>query len=533
MATEVSNGRTYANGNGSGNGHGNGNGNGYGNGNGGSDFNVNEQIREILHVLFKRWRLAAILFLAVALPGLALTALRPRSYVASAKVLITTQRSDLSLQPTDLNHLVDTRLNESVVNSEVHIISSRELLESVAHDLLLGNQAVARVSSNASSNIGYGNTIDKSMGRKVGLKVLELGRTVSVTPIKNSNVIEVDYRSADPKRAAMVVNRVIDEYLAYHAQVHGTKGLTRFYVDQRHALEQNMRDAERALEEFASREGIADPKEEMVANVRAVADMEASLRQATAQISGTEEKMRSIEQQVAEQPTVIKRQQYIEVNPVVTALTSQLVERQIDRIGLLRKYTDEDRLVRDNAAEINVLQSRLQKEQRDHPTVNGLEVMSPNPLREERTRQMLDLESNLRELRARRAVLEENLNTANRRLVQLRTKSLEYNRLDQDVQSWRTTYELYVKREEEARVSEAMDQEKMVNVEVVQRPALPLPRSDRRQSSALLVLISGFIVSLGGAFGVEYFNRSFTSERDVERYLGLPLLGTVAETPKA
>ena len=47
---------------------------------------------------------------------------------------------------------------------------------------------------------------------------------------------------------------------------------------------------------------------------------------------------------------------------------------------------------------------------------------------------------------------------------------------------------------------------------------------------SLLAIISGLAVSLGGAFGLEYLNRTLRFERDVERYLGLPVLGTVAET---
>jgi hypothetical protein len=67
--------------------HGNGNGGGNGNGNGGNynaaypagsagAASTNDQIRDILHVVFKRRRLIAVLFLAVALPGVLASVLR-------------------------------------------------------------------------------------------------------------------------------------------------------------------------------------------------------------------------------------------------------------------------------------------------------------------------------------------------------------------------------------------------------------------------------------------------------------------------
>jgi uncharacterized protein involved in exopolysaccharide biosynthesis len=162
--------------------------------------------------------------------------------------------------------------------------------------------------------------------------------------------------------------------------------------------------------------------------------------------------------------------------------------------------------------------------------VAGRQIVRANPVREARLQALLKLESDLSEFRARRAAMEEQLNASSRHLVQLRAKSLEYDRLLWEVKNWRDTQELYRRREEEARVSEAMDKERMVNVEVVQKPGLTLPRAETQQRSALLALLSGLIVAVGGAFGVEYFNRTLKSERDVERQLGLPMLASLSDS---
>jgi len=66
-------------------------------------------------------------------------------------------------------------------------------------------------------------------------------------------------------------------------------------------------------------------------------------------------------------------------------------------------------------------------------------------------------------------------------------------------------------------------------VAVVQRPGLPLQRSDNPKIPLVLALVSGLAVSFGGAYGIEYLKRTLRFERDVERYLGLPVLGTVAD----
>ncbi|HXQ23070.1 MAG TPA: Wzz/FepE/Etk N-terminal domain-containing protein, partial [Candidatus Acidoferrales bacterium] len=216
------------------------NGNGGGNGPGsypswaGGTQNANEQIGEILHVFFKRKRFIAAVFLAIAVPGLIATLARKPSYVATAKVMISTQRSDPTIQASDLTKLETVQLNESLVNSEVHVISSRDLLERIVRDLATGGDG------NAPPHL-------ESKGELFGDQVLSLGQNLSVTPVKASNVIQIDYKASDPAYAARVVNRVVDQYLYYHGSIHGDKGLPRFYDEQFRIAEQRLHKAEDAL----------------------------------------------------------------------------------------------------------------------------------------------------------------------------------------------------------------------------------------------------------------------------------------------
>ena len=48
-----------------------------------------------------------------------------------------------------------------------------------------------------------------------------------------------------------------------------------------------------------------------------------------------------------------------------------------------------------------------------------------------------------------------------------------------------------------------MNQRRLVNVAVVERPGLPLERTDDTKVPLMLAIISGLAVSLGGAFGIE------------------------------
>ena len=115
----------------------------------------------------------------------------------------------------------------------------------------------------------------------------------------------------------------------------------------------------------------------------------------------------------------------------------------------------------------------------------------------------------------------------------LKQRALEFDRLDQEVQRQRAAVDLYRASASRKRASRTRwTSASWSTSPVVERPGLPLERTDDSKVPLMLAIISGLAVSLGGAFGLEYLNRTLRFERDVERYLGLPVLGTVAEAKK-
>ena len=151
----------------------NGNGNGSASSFGGltGASNAGEQIRDIVHVLFKRKRLIGTLFLAVCLPGLLITAMQKPSWLATAKVMISKERNDPTLQPTDLTKVDPIQLNEALVNSEVQVLGSRDLMARVVRVLAMASD---------------GNRPPHLEGKVTpfGSQVLSLAQNLTITPIK-------------------------------------------------------------------------------------------------------------------------------------------------------------------------------------------------------------------------------------------------------------------------------------------------------------------------------------------------------------
>jgi uncharacterized protein involved in exopolysaccharide biosynthesis len=107
-------------------------------------------------------------------------------------------------------------------------------------------------------------------------------------------------------------------------------------------------------------------------------------------------------------------------------------------------------------------------------------------------------------------------------------KSYEYDRLQQIVTTKKEALALYQKRAEEARISDAMDEQKFGNVVILDKASLPLPRVGF--STSLWVLLIAFFataISIGAAFIMNYFDPAVQDEAYVEEEFGLPVLATI------
>ena len=97
-----------------------------------------------------------------------------------------------------------------------------------------------------------------------------------------------------------------------------------------------------------------------------------------------------------------------------------------------------------------------------------------------------------------------------------------------EVNAKKENLDLYKKRAEEARISDAMDERKFSSAYILERASLPVRRSDRSAFILMMVAIIGAMgVAVAAAFGLEYLNKTLRNEDDIEEQIGLPVLATI------
>ena len=108
------------------------------------------------------------------------------------------------------------------------------------------------------------------------------------------------------------------------------------------------------------------------------------------------------------------------------------------------------------------------------------------------------------------------------------TKFYECLRRSAEAKTAEENYLLYSHKQEEARVSDALDQQRIVNVSVAQPPsAPPFPARPRWAVNLGLGLLFAVLASIALALTADFMDRSFRTPDEVEIFLDVPVLAAL------
>jgi uncharacterized protein involved in exopolysaccharide biosynthesis len=116
------------------------------------------------------------------------------------------------------------------------------------------------------------------------------------------------------------------------------------------------------------------------------------------------------------------------------------------------------------------------------------------------------------------------------RVREIARHAVDKEQLVREVKANEDAYLLYRRKAEEARISEAMDQEKMVNISIADTAyPTPKPLNTRKDLSYLFAVAVGLVAGVGGVFCREFFDQSIKSAEAVESHLSLPVVASIPE----
>jgi len=459
-----------------------------------AEFNTNDRAENILSprglwgVLARRKSLAAGTFLVLLAAAATLILTLPEQYEASLQLMVKRARAD---KPVDVDRgqaaVVSSDVTAGEIASEIELFRNRASLEDTV------------VSCGLVNEIG-----NPPAGRRarIALAVRELDRNLAVYRIENTNLIAARYTHRDPQRAAGVLRRLADNYLAKHLEVHRNRDTSEFFRAQAADYEKQLTQAQKALASFRARHRISLLADEKQATLRRQSELERTLQETNSQIQDARERIARLRAQLDKLPETIETSSRQARNEaLVERLKTTLLELENKRTELLTKYDAGYRLVRE--VEQQIRDTRKMLDQATQAQVVD-RTRALNPLRQKIEGSLLETETELSGLGAKRDATARDLERVRTELAKLDRLTAEHDNLTRNVKLAEDNYVLYKRKLAESRMEDAMDRQRILNVSVVQDVEPPaVPTEQHRALLLILGAIMACFATLAVAFTAE------------------------------
>lgn len=470
-------------------------------------------LRELAATLFRHSRLMAASFSCVLLTIVLYGLLSPR-YEAHLKILLRRGRSDpvVSPQPAIPVDFARAEISEEELNSEVELLRDQDLLKPVVEETGLVRTAVA----------------EARHPEEVEQAVRKLARRLEVEPLKKSNLIQISYRSRDSAQAALVLSSLSAAYVRKHLKLQRPSGELPFFEQQAAEYARRLRQSEDQLVHFTQAHGVSSAALERDIALQRLGEAEAGRRQISQERTETEQRVSALRQQLASFPSRSVTHKSWTDNPLLLqTLKARLLDLQLKRAELLTRFEPTYRLVREAEREIE-------------ETRQSIAAEALTPVREETTDKdsnyewaRLELEkSQVQEesLRARETAADSQIASLRALAQQRQSESVAQQDLVRAAKAEEDTYLLYLRKREEARIGDALDERRILNVAIVEPPVAPaLP-----VHSLTFFLLLGFglasACSIGLAFAADYLDPTIRTPDEALGLLEVPVLACLPES---
>ena len=473
-------------------------------------------LRQYLRIA-QRWKWV-ILAAAVAgvLLGLIITLLMTPQYTASSTIEIS-RESD---QVTNFQGIErDVELgDQEFYQTQYGLLKARALAARVANDLRLVDDpaffALFDAAENENEAFRLVNGRYTAQGRPVRQRAAEeiLLENVSIDPTRLSRLVTVSFTSADPQFSARVADAWVENFIESNlerkvqATAYGREVLQRQLAEYKDRLDES----QRQLVAYASNQqiinlpaqsggdGTTTQERSIVADD--LASLNAALNEATADRIAAEARARR--------------------SGGAGASSEALSNNAINNLRQRRAEL---------AAEYQQLMVRFEP---GYPAAQAIQSQIDQldrSIAREESRVANSVQAEYQQALQREQALRERVSSLKQDFLDLRRRSIQYNIFQQEVDTNRALYDGLLQRFKEIGVAGGVG---VNNIAIVDTAEVPeRPSSPRLLLNLAISLIAGLGIGILAALGLEQLDEAIADPSEVERRLGLPLLGSVPRVP--
>ena len=301
-----------------------------------------------------------------------------------------------------------------------------------------------------------------------------------------------------------------------------------FIEEQLQLVEEQLREAELALQIYREEQRVLDPVQESRLVLERITQLESQYAATQLAYEETLRRLDEVRTRLeAEDPTLVSSTT-ISNNPMVTTYRSALFQLETELAGLLNQYSEQHPQVQTVRAKIAEVERQLSNEVE---RIVSNETRTFNPIYQSLLGELTSLETDSVLFESRLSALENQIMKMNERLEELPEKELQLARLIRDQSVAEQIYLLLRNRYEEVRITEAMQTADVMVIDPSVTPRRPI--KPRVSLNVAIAAFLGLFVGVGLAFVLEFLDTSIKSVEEAEAYLDLPVMGRIpSQEPK-
>jgi len=468
-------------------------------------------LNDIYFVLFRhKWK---IIFLSAAgiATGVVYYLVNPPPFESEAELLVRYVLDSRSPNPSSSNtrETAPTDLGESIINSEIKILTSFDIAQQVAKTI--GPEKILARMGGGSDPIHAANVIKNNL---------------FVQAPDKSSVIDIIFRNPDPAIVQPVLQEIISAYLDKHLEVHQSVGKSDdFLTEETTRLSSEISQTENELRTVKKNAGIVSIETAEKSYSEQIARIREELLQAQADLAEHQVVLKSGTADAA--PGIAASSDSQEEYQTICAHLDFLKRRQTDYLTQ-QGYTEENKLVKEvrgQIAETEKLKTNLEEK---YPSLAGSYIPSSNL-----SAQQLSSGGGMEGLvspQLKISVLKQELNQLQAEAANVDDAESKISDLQRKKSVQEGNYQYFSTSLEQARIDETLGAGRVDNINSIQAPSPPFKDRSKKLKSMLMIIVGGILGGVAWAFLIEfYFDTSVKRSIEVESKLKLPLFLSIPD----
>ncbi|HEX3862268.1 MAG TPA: Wzz/FepE/Etk N-terminal domain-containing protein [Stellaceae bacterium] len=466
--------------------------------------------REVLSILFKERRKLIGVFLGLTLLVIGFSYTMTPYYEASSRLLVKSGREfQVRSDPNQPVVSVPSNTKQEVVNSEIQILTSRDLVVAV----------IKQVGADRLYP-GSGGWFGSDAGA-MDVALRKFYADFKVSPVELADVIEVTYRNPNHDVAVQALNALIELYQRKHAEMFSDPRY-KFLEQQTRQYETQLDAATRKVTDIKNSKSLFDIDAQRAKLIDDRAATNTILQQLQSQAVDAHKRIDFLTARLRTTPTLVVGGD-TEAD-VVEQTKARMLDLQVKAQQLRERYVGDVKPLQDTEQEIARLKQLLngagsanrKSSSQRNPAYDDMAVALNRALADAAP---LDQQIVLR--KQQETAAENRLRSLEDGAKALDDAQRERRTLEELVHTYRTQYEA-------ARMSENLDRDNVISVSVLQSPAAAeQPAGPRHLPFALAGILIGLVGASGVLIYLLVFRETLITVESVERIIGVPVLASV------